>query len=152
MGEIERLADLHRRALEGESWHGPALLEVLQDVTAARAMARPIAGAHTIWEIVLHIRAWDDVVLRRLEGTHVRPAPHEDWPPVTDPSEAAWSRDLGSMTAMNRELNRALSRLSEGVLEERMVPDREDVLALMVYGAIEHELYHAGQIALLTRA
>lgn len=152
MGEIERLTDLHRHALEGESWHGPALLEVLQDVTAARAMARPIAGAHTIWEIVLHIRVWDEVVLRRLEGTHFQPTPEEDWPPITDPSDAAWSRDLGSMTAMNRELNRALALLSESALEERMVPDREYKLARMVYGAIEHELYHAGQIALLKRA
>jgi len=53
MRESERIADQLKRAFEGKSWHGPSLLEILKDVTAGQAAARPIPGAHSIWEIVL---------------------------------------------------------------------------------------------------
>jgi len=68
MNEVRHLADQHRRALEGGAWHGPALLEALAGVTAKRASSRPISKAHSIWEIVLHIEAWDRVVVGRLTG------------------------------------------------------------------------------------
>jgi hypothetical protein len=47
---------------------GILLFEILEGVTAARAAARPIGSAHTIWELVLHIAAWDGAVLRRMGG------------------------------------------------------------------------------------
>ena len=33
-----------------------------------RLQARPLSDAHNIWEIVLHIATWEDVVRRRLQG------------------------------------------------------------------------------------
>ena len=65
--DVEFLADQIRRAFRGESWHGPSVLEVLAGVSAEDAAAHPIAGAHSIWEIVLHIRAWERVALRRID-------------------------------------------------------------------------------------
>jgi uncharacterized damage-inducible protein DinB len=65
MSECARLADQIRRAFDGEAWHGDALVEVLANVSAKQAAARPIKNAHNIWEIVLHIGAWDGAVLRR---------------------------------------------------------------------------------------
>ncbi|HTS08685.1 MAG TPA: DinB family protein, partial [Candidatus Eisenbacteria bacterium] len=66
--EATRIADQLRRAFDGSAWHGPALLEILADVDAAAAAARPIANVHSIWELVLHIAAWDGAGLRRLAG------------------------------------------------------------------------------------
>jgi hypothetical protein len=54
MGERERIECQPRRGLEGGAWHGPAVLELLAGVTAARAHARPIPGVRGIWELVLH--------------------------------------------------------------------------------------------------
>jgi hypothetical protein len=66
--ENVRIADQLKRAFEGDAWHGPAVLEVLQGVTARAAASKPIPGAHSIWELVLHIAAWDGVIRRRMEG------------------------------------------------------------------------------------
>jgi hypothetical protein len=66
--EAAGIADQLRRAFDGGAWHGDSLFEILKGVTAAQAAARPIQGAHTIWELVLHIAAWDGAVLRRLGG------------------------------------------------------------------------------------
>ena len=49
------IAEQLRRAFEGDAWHGPALLELLQDVDAATAAARPLPDVHSIWELVLHV-------------------------------------------------------------------------------------------------
>lgn len=53
--ELSRLAEQLARALEGEAWHGLSVLEVLAGITAEQAAAHPIAGAHSIWELVLHL-------------------------------------------------------------------------------------------------
>ena len=60
-------------------WHGPALAQVLETATAERAAAKPIAGAHSIWEIVLHVAAWAEIARARLKGQSTGdPAPEVD--------------------------------------------------------------------------
>jgi uncharacterized damage-inducible protein DinB len=65
MNEVQRIVDQLRRAFEGEAWHGPAVMQILEGITAAQAAAHPASGAHSIWEIVLHIAAWEGAVSRR---------------------------------------------------------------------------------------
>ena len=72
MSRATRLANHIERTVTGPMWHGPALLEVLDGVDAARARARPIAGAHSIWEIVLHVTAWADIARQRIQGEATR--------------------------------------------------------------------------------
>ena len=66
MTEVDRIRDQFRRAFEGEAWHGPSVLALLDGVTAQQAAAHPIPGAHSIWELTLHIAAWERACLRRL--------------------------------------------------------------------------------------
>ena len=66
MTETFRLADQIRRAFEGNAWHGDSVLELLAGMSARTAAVRPIKNAHTIWEILPHIAAWDDAVRRRI--------------------------------------------------------------------------------------
>ena len=66
MTEIERIEDQLRRSIEGDAWHGPALNELLKDVTAEEAAAKPIPHAHSIWEILLHVITDQELVLERL--------------------------------------------------------------------------------------
>jgi uncharacterized damage-inducible protein DinB len=148
--EIRHLAEDHRCALRGPAWHGPAVLEVLEGVGAETAGRRPLREAHTIWEIVRHIEVWDRVVLRRLQGETFDPTPEQDWPPVRDTDEDSWRRDVDAMIATHEELNRAILAMDPDALEAPMAPGRP-ALFHMVHGAIQHELYHAGQIALLKK-
>ena len=72
------------------------VLELLAGVNARTAAARPIKNAHSIWEILLHIAAWDDAVRRRIGGTAVTLTDEQNFPPVKDTSEAAWSQAIES--------------------------------------------------------
>src|SRR5271167_2554942 len=109
MSDAVRIADQLRRAFDGEAWHGDSLFEILEGVTAAQAAAHPIAHAHSIWELVLHIAAWDGAVLRRLGGLAVTLADAENFPPVKDTSEAAWRAALAEVQRVHAELVSSVS-------------------------------------------
>jgi uncharacterized damage-inducible protein DinB len=152
MSEVQRIEDQLRRAFEGNAWHGPAVRELLADITAAKAVARPVSSAHSIWEIVLHIATWEEVARRRLLGeTLVDLPPEQDWPAVRDTSEAAWRQAIHDLEQANHALREALARSNEAQLAE-MVPGKDHSVYVMLHGIIQHDLYHAGQIAVLTKA
>jgi uncharacterized damage-inducible protein DinB len=151
--EATRIADQLRRAFAGDAWHGDSLFEILDGVTAAQAAARPIKNAHTIWELVLHIAAWDNAVLRRLGGVAVELSDTQNFPTVTDASETAWRKALAEVQRVHDELVEAVSVLSDSRLDE-IVPGKEGAhytFYYMLHGVVQHELYHAGQIALLKK-
>jgi uncharacterized damage-inducible protein DinB len=153
MSEAIRLADQLRRAFDGEAWHGDAMFEILEGVTAAQAVARPIAGAHTIWELALHIAAWDGAVLRRLGGVAATLSDAENFPRVPDTSEGAWRAALAEVRRVHEELVATVAALPDSRLDER-VPGKEGghyTFDYMLHGVVQHELYHAGQMALLKK-
>jgi len=151
MEEIKRIIDQLERAFEGNAWHGPSIRELLADVIADRAAAKPVAGGHSIWEIVLHMAAWEGAVRRRLEGERVELSPEEDWPPVMDTSEVAWRDALAGLEDGHMKLREVISQLTDSQLESVVVGKGYSVY-FMLHGVIQHDLYHAGQIALLKRA
>ena len=151
MQEVERIREQHARAFTGPAWSGPAMFEVLRGVRARQAAARPVAGGHTIWEIVLHVAAWEEVVQRRLRGERTSPHDAQDWPPVRATTAVAWRRALALLRRRQRELQDAIAGLSERHLEQRAAGQTYTVY-VMVHGEIQHALYHAGQIALLRKA
>ena len=152
MTEIERISDQLRRAHEGEAWHGPALEEILKGVDAQRALLRPLADSHNIWEIVLHIGAWEAMVRRRLSGeVVVDVTPEQDWPPVRDTGEAAWQKTLEEFRRGYEQLQQTMGRLTDRQLNEP-IPGMGYNIYFMLHGIVQHALYHAGQIAILKKA
>jgi uncharacterized damage-inducible protein DinB len=151
MAEASRIADQLRRAFEGEAWHGDSLLELLAGVTAAKAAAHPVKGAHSIWELVLHITAWDGAVNRRIvSGKALTLRDEENFPPVTDSSEDAWKHALTNLEKVHEELIQTALNLPDSRLHERVAGKDYDIY-FMLHGVTQHELYHAGQIAILKK-
>ena len=151
MSEVERIVDQLRRAYEGEAWHGPPLKQILAGVTAEQAARRPVTNAHTIWELVLHISVWESIVRRRLAGEAFEPSPEQDWPPVGDTSEAAWKKALAELERGHLQLRQSISALTDDQLKNK-APGKDYSLYGMLHGVIQHDLYHAGQVALLKKA
>jgi len=133
-------------------WHGPALADLVGDVTAEQAAARPVPGAHSIWELVLHVTSWTEIVRERLVGSaKSEPTPEEDWAPVRDQSAEAWRGAVERLKDAHRELAADVSRLDDSMLIGR-VPGKEHSVLAMIHGVVEHDAYHGGQIAILKRA
>ena len=154
MSENARLADQIRRAFEGEAWHGDPMLKILSGVNAKKAAAHPIKKAHSIWELVLHIAAWDDVVRRRALGKRAKLTAQQNFPPVKDTSEAAWRKTIEHAKEVHAELIKTVAEFPDSRLRERVPGKTQDYhnFYFMFSGVAQHELYHAGQIALLKKA
>jgi len=150
--EITRLESQLRLAFEGPAWHGPAVLELLRDVTPVEAAARPIEGAHTIWELVLHLTATYDLVLDRLRGNARQLTPAEDWPPMAKPTDANWQQAIAALRGRNEATRVAVLRFDPNQLSAPLVPEPPYSAYEQFIGLTQHDLYHAGQIALLKRA
>jgi uncharacterized damage-inducible protein DinB len=152
MSESDRIWDLMQRAHEGNVWHGPALRRLLDEVTPAQAAAHPIPKAHSIWETVLHVATYEDVVRRRLEAEHIEELPAEQsWPKVEETTPAAWRRALEALDDGYRRLRRAVAEFPDAHLDDA-VPGRDYPFYLLLYGALQHHLYHSGQIVVLMQA
>ncbi|HKU77597.1 MAG TPA: DinB family protein [Pyrinomonadaceae bacterium] len=155
MSEVDRIRDQFHRAFEGDAWHGPSVLALLKDVTALQAAAHPIPGAHSIWELTMHIEAWERACLRRLNGDSAQLTDEEDWRPINDTSEAAWENTKQQLIVTHRELLDAIahvdeSRLNEPIIRNANVPFSSVYVTL--HGGVQHDLYHAGQIAIVKKA
>jgi uncharacterized damage-inducible protein DinB len=150
MSEVKRIKSLLRRAYEGKAWHGPSLREILDTVTAEQAARKPLAQAHSIWELVLHISAWESAVLKSLEGEYTEEPDEGDWPAVEETSDEAWQQTLSALESKHMKLRDAVARLEDERLNEPMAEGKPSPY-FMLHGVIQHTLYHAGQIALLKR-
>jgi uncharacterized damage-inducible protein DinB len=151
MSRATRLARHLERTVTGPMWHGPALTEVLGGVDAKRARARPVAGAHSIWEIVLHVTAWADIARQRIKGEATGdPSAEQDWPPVSD-ADADWPRAVERLNESHRQLAADARPLDDAQLDA-LVPGLEYTVHVLLHGIVEHGTYHGGQIALLKRA
>jgi uncharacterized damage-inducible protein DinB len=152
MSQVESLADQLERAFRGGAWHGPAVAETLANVDEATAAARPLDGAHSIWEIVHHLTVWNDVPRRRLNGERLQNLPPErDWPPVEDTSAGAWRAALEALEEAHTAFHDRVLELSDDQLDDP-VTGSESTVRGTIFGVLQHNGYHAGQIALLGKA
>lgn len=158
MNEIERIKDQMTRGFDGDAWYGPSLSDALADVSVEQAAAKPLPDAHSIWEIVLHVAAWEDAVRTRLETGVVDLPAEGDWPTVGDTSARAWSETLARLERGHRELTETVARLSDDRLEQTLGSERDRPTGggvsvyTTLHGVIQHTAYHTGQIALLKKA
>lgn len=137
-----------------KNWHGgPSPLGALRGVTAAQASWRPTPRRKTIWELALHIAYWKYAVRRHLHpdspSFERRPA---NFPVPPEPADdAAWSRDVALLRTEHARLLRAVSALSERMLDAVPPSGRRWTYGELVLGIAAHDAYHTGQIQLLKR-
>ncbi|HKO56128.1 MAG TPA: DinB family protein [Thermoanaerobaculia bacterium] len=148
MRPIERLLEQINAVYGGPAWHGPALRNLLDNVTEEQARAHPVGGGHSILELLAHVRIWMDVAARRVGGEVIASRSVDSWP------------DLASMSFAGEvaELERAQGRFADAVARlgpddlDKAVPGKKHTIYAEVHGVLQHNTYHAGQIALLKKA
>ncbi len=148
MRPTERLLDQLNRAYGGEAWHGPALRNLLDGVTESHAKAKPIRDGHSILELTVHIGTWIDVVARRAAGNIVDSNSVTDW---SDATKISWTKAVDDLERAESRLSDAVARLSSEDLD-KPVPGLKHSFYSEILGILQHNVYHAGQIAILKKA
>lgn len=151
MSEVERIADQVASGFRDGAWPSVSVRDVLRTLSPAEAAAHPVAGAHSAWEIALHLAFWHDAVRRRLGGEAVDYRAEEDWPAPGEATEPSWHAVLEGLDEGHRALVDAVRGLSPERLEE-VVAGRSFTVYFMLHGVPQHDLYHGGQVVLLRKA
>jgi hypothetical protein len=150
MSETERIARLLEQTFEGKAYYGPSVLEALEGVTAEIALRKPRWSAHSIWELVTHLTAELNYAHDVIAGTAGQWVEGETtWPAVTETSDAAWHMAIQDLKKANRALVRAVKELDDTILDKQPIRVRGPFY-LMLHGTMQHSIFHAGQISLLT--
>lgn len=146
--EIADLIALLKQTFTKGAWHGPSVLEALEDVTEEQAF-RKLPETHSIIELVGHMTAWRLYTCKKLQGDATYKVTQE----LNFPKQEDWRQTLSDLEESQRQLVAALEKFSAGQLEED-VPGTATPLKYytLVHAIIHHDLYHTGQIVLLKKA
>jgi uncharacterized damage-inducible protein DinB len=157
MTERDRLLDQLDREVGGDPWHGPSLGKVLEGLTADQAARKPSPNAHSIWEILLHMTGWKREVIHRVQGHPAAEPASGDWPTVGEVSEPRWRAAREDHIRAQRDLVELVRGLPEARLDAKVQGDAAGFIGagitvrMTLYGILQHDVYHSGQIAILKK-
>ncbi len=149
MTEKSRIISLYEKLYSGEPWIDVNLFDTLSNITAEQA-SKKIHNCNTIWEIVVHMIAWRENVLRRLQGEVITTPANNYFSAVTDTSDEDWEKTL---RLLERSQQNWLSFLKDYDMKMINVqyPANQMTHHEHIQGILQHDCYHLGQIVLLLK-
>jgi len=136
------------RTWNGDAWYGPSVRPLLDGITEEQARAHPIANAHSILELVLHSAFWMEMTARRLEGFTGEATAQQDW---RDVAKTTWAAAVKELERAYAALLDRVARMSDEQMNQTVGKKGHTAYTVLI-GVIEHNVYHAGQIAALKKS
>ena len=151
METCRHIADQLSRTFDGQAWHGDSLMRLLSDIDAHHAAKKSLQNIHSIWEIVLHLIAWEQVAVKCLQGQpYTMIHEEDDWPPVRPADAEAWHTTVQLLADNTSTLTSLIADFQEQQLHDQ-VPGQTFTYYQLFHGLVQHNLYHAGQIGILKK-
>ena len=146
--EKEKIISLLKRTFEKGAWHGPSVKEVVGAVAPHQAHHR-LNNTHSIIELVAHMISWRTYVIKRLEGDYAYTVAEEN----NFPQGADWTITLKQLDDSQASLIMAIEKFPPEKLSELVQGVTEKyTYYTLIHGIIHHDLYHTGQIKLISKA
>jgi uncharacterized damage-inducible protein DinB len=136
-------------------WHGGATaLGALRGVSWQEAVWKPAPDRHSIWELALHIAYWEYAVRRRLTGERRGQFPRSpsNWPALPEkPSTESWKEDRELVRDVHESLMTVVRSFDPADFDETAGKGEGYTFGDLLFGAVLHDTYHAGQIQIMKR-
>ncbi len=129
---------------DGNAWHGPNIMKVLDAIDDKQASLKPLSHRHTILELVHHMTVWRNFVIEKLNGNTTYDVDDN----INFNTPDSWPAVLENFKKSQRILTSALKTMDPEKLNE-VVSGREYSVLYLLHGIIHHDLYHLGQVSLL---
>jgi uncharacterized damage-inducible protein DinB len=141
-----------KEAYEGEPWFGRNLKALLSEVDEETAFTK-LNGQHSILELLYHMIVWREFTISRLTTSEKDLSYFEenDWQVLDHTNQNLWKKGLQRLDETQAELVRLLQEQDDSILT-RTVNERKYDFRKLLYGIIQHDIYHLGQIAFITKA
>ena len=146
--KLTRIIEELKDTLEGEPWFGQSVYALIQGVNPEYSLKKPADNCHSLVELIYHMVTWADFTLKRIQKEPIKDmATFEktDWRTI-DKVNHSWEEGVSLFIDTNNRLLSALDKLDDKFLSEK-VDYREYDFAYLLNGLIQHNIYHAGQVA-----
>jgi uncharacterized damage-inducible protein DinB len=157
MSVSEKLKHQLEQVLSGDPWYGSPVYDIIARISFEAAYEKPPGSVHNIAEIVLHMIAWTEEVMDRMNGLPSGIPTSGDWPQTSSPDEQKWQNYVEDLKLVNVNLIGIIQNFPEEQWNEPTKDERNNELGTgvdyeaLIDGLIQHHIYHSGQIALLNR-
>ncbi len=155
MTTSEKLQQELEKVLSGRPWYGTGIYDTIAKISFEAAYEKLPGSVHNIAEIVLHMVAWTEEVMDRMNGMTAGVPTSGDWPETGKPDEQKWQNYVDDLKLVNVNLIRIIQTFPDEQWDEPIDDQRGDrpvvTYEALINGLIQHHIYHAGQIALLNR-
>jgi uncharacterized damage-inducible protein DinB len=145
---VQQLQD----AYEGDPWFGRPVKALLEEVDEAIAFEKP-EGQHSLLELLWHMITWREFTLSRLKPDPSLPLSYfeeNDWRPLDHSDRQLWQKGLQRLEETQTELTSILQQQTDELLE-KTVKGRTYNFRKLLPGIIQHDIYHLGQVAYITK-
>src|SRR6185369_5860936 len=141
------ISTLHT-VVEGEPWFGKSVMPLLHEVDPTIVYKKPNDNSHSLIELIYHMITWAEFTLKRIdkeEDGDILEFEKMDWR-VIDFNGHTWEKAVAQFKVTNDLIIEALQAKNDDFLNEK-VDYREYNFRFLLNGLIQHNIYHAGQIA-----
>ena len=150
--EIANLIGQLKDAYEGDPWFGRAAIKLLAEVNEKTAYQKP-AGQHSIVELIWHMITWREFTIDRLQHSPQMQLVYfeeMDWRELDQNDMTLWNQGLERLAETQAQLLALLEEHTDELLDKK-VAERNYNFRKLLYGIIQHDIYHLGQIAYLQK-
>jgi uncharacterized damage-inducible protein DinB len=150
--EIDYFITTLHSILEGQPWYGKPVIKILQEIDPAIVYKKPNENSHSLIELLYHMNTWAEFTLKRLEKDleeDLAAFESLDWRPI-DSKEHTWEKGVAQFKVTHDLIIEFLETKEDEFLSE-IVDYREYNFRFLLHGIIQHDIYHIGQIAYLSK-
>lgn len=150
--EIKRIHKNIAALYDGQPWYGDNIQKILSGISANTAFIKPDKLNHSVAEIVKHITAWHYFVIEKMKGNSNYEVWETElnWQKINSLNEKEWKKIQNDFLESHAQLLQQIEQMSEAILSQQ-VDGRKYNFRLMLQGIAQHDIYHAGQIALIKK-
>ncbi len=150
--ELQTIISNLQNVLEGHPWYGRSVDEILQEVDETKVYTHPNNNSHSLIDLLYHMLTWAEFTQKRIEKEAIEnmaALEATDWR-VIDPSIHTWQKGMAALKASHQTIITLLQSKEDTFLEEK-VDYRKYHFRFLLNGLIQHNIYHLGQIAYVSK-
>ena len=146
--ELESIIRNLENTLDGTPWYGRPVYALLREVDPSIVYKKPSPNSHSLADLLYHMLTWAEFTLKRIEKDNsqdLETFEKVDWREI-DPAVYDWDEGLAALIATHQQIIAHLQTKDDFFLSET-VDYRQYNFRFLLNGLIQHNIYHAGQIA-----
>ena len=150
--EILLIAERIKVAFEGDPWYGKSAKKLLSEVDEQIVFEKP-SGEHSILELLWHMITWKEFTISRFRSDNTMDLNYfekQDWRELDHSDKTLWKHGLEKFYQTQNELITIIKQQKDELLSQTVNERKYDFRELL-YGIIEHDIYHLGQIAYIKK-